>query len=225
MKTKLQKLGEEIVPLSRRQNFLLFLLVACIFQFLLFFTPALAAEAVASEEGDDLISLSTPTKANDLDLAAQAVVNRLIANPDKITVPQTPEKNVRKTAPQVVPSQEKATTEAKTLPESPEYRVVRTSTHVITAYNSEVGQTDDSPCITANGFNVCEHGIEDTIAANFLKMGTRVRIPDLFGDQIFVVRDRMNKRHATKVDVWMIKRSDAINFGVRSARIEILEEV
>ncbi len=225
MKTKLQKLGEEIVPLSSKQNFLLFLLIACIFQFLLFFTPALAAEAVASDEVDDLISLSTPTKTSELDAEAQAVVNRLVSNPDKISIPTTPGKEVRSLSPQVIPSQEKAVVEGSSLPESPEYRVVRTSTHVITAYNSEAAQTDDSPCITANGFNVCEHGVEDTIAANFLKMGTRVRIPDLFGDQIFVVRDRMNKRHAARVDVWMLKRSDAINFGVRSARIEILEEV
>jgi 3D (Asp-Asp-Asp) domain-containing protein len=93
----------------------------------------------------------------------------------------------------------------------------------MTAYNSEVGQTDDSPCITANGFNVCKHGIEDTIAANFLKMGTKVRIPELFGDRIFVVRDRMNARHANRVDVWFKDRSAAIKFGIRVAKIEVLE--
>ncbi len=109
------------------------------------------------------------------------------------------------------------------LTKQPEYKVVRTSTHTMTAYNSEVGQTDNSPCITANGFNVCEHGVEDTIAANFLKMGTKVRIPELFGDRVFVVRDRMNARHATRVDVWMKNRPSAIKFGVRVAKIEVLE--
>jgi 3D (Asp-Asp-Asp) domain-containing protein len=98
------------------------------------------------------------------------------------------------------------------------------SKHVVmTAYNSEVGQTDDSPCITANGFNVCDYGIEDTIAANFLPFGSKVKIPDLFGDRIFVVRDRMNKRFSNRVDIWMIEKPDALKFGVKSARIEVLK--
>ncbi|MCX6795529.1 MAG: hypothetical protein NT165_02260 [Candidatus Falkowbacteria bacterium] len=109
------------------------------------------------------------------------------------------------------------------LPQEPEYKVISTSVHKMTAYNSEVGQTDNSPCITANGFNVCEHGTEDTVAANFLKMGTKVRIPELFGDRVFTVRDRMNARHATRVDVWMKDRSSAMKFGVKVAKIEVLE--
>jgi 3D (Asp-Asp-Asp) domain-containing protein len=109
------------------------------------------------------------------------------------------------------------------LPENASLAVVRTSYHVITSYNSEIGQCDDSPCITANGFNVCEHGIEDTIAANFLKFGTKVRIPELFGDQIFVVRDRMNARYDNRIDVWMVNKADAKTFGVKYAKIEILE--
>ena len=84
-----------------------------------------------------------------------------------------------------------------------------TSTNTITAYNSEKEQCDDSPCITANGFNVCEHGIEDTIATNALKFGTKVRIPELFGDRIFIVRDRMNKRYDDSIDVWMKRKIDA----------------
>jgi len=109
------------------------------------------------------------------------------------------------------------------LPES-EGADVDFSKHVlITAYNSEAGQTDNSPCITANGFNVCENGVEDTIAANFLPFGSKVKIPGLFGDRVFVVRDRMNKRFSNRVDVWMLERPDAIKFGVRMAKIEVLE--
>jgi len=96
--------------------------------------------------------------------------------------------------------------------------------HVLTAYNSEAAQTDASPCITANGFNLCKHGKEDTIAANFLKFNTKVKIPELFGDRVFVVRDRMNKKHGNRVDVWMLERTDALKFGVKLAKIEVLEE-
>jgi 3D (Asp-Asp-Asp) domain-containing protein len=97
--------------------------------------------------------------------------------------------------------------------------------HSMTAYNSEVGQTDGDPCTTANGFNLCKHNEEDTVAANFLKFGTKVRIPELFGDRVFVVRDRMNSRYQERVDVWFKDHQDAIKFGVRKAKIEIVEEL
>jgi 3D (Asp-Asp-Asp) domain-containing protein len=109
------------------------------------------------------------------------------------------------------------------LPENEPVDVDFSKNVTLTAYNSETGQTDNSPCITANGFNVCKNGIEDTIAANFLPFGTKVKIPALFGDRVFVVRDRMNKRFSNRVDVWMIERSDAIKFGVKVAKIEVLE--
>jgi 3D (Asp-Asp-Asp) domain-containing protein len=93
----------------------------------------------------------------------------------------------------------------------------------LTAYNSDVSQCDASPCITANGFNVCKHGIEDTVAVNFLPFGTKIRIPDLFGDRIFTVRDRMNSRFQKTIDIWMKDRTKAIKFGVKIAKIEVIE--
>ncbi len=89
----------------------------------------------------------------------------------------------------------------------------------MTAYNSEIGQTDASPFITANGTRVRD-GI---VAANFLKFNTRIRLPELYGDKIFVVTDRMNERYANRVDIWMEKKIDAKKFGVkRGVKIEIL---
>lgn len=108
-------------------------------------------------------------------------------------------------------------------PKKSDWEVLASSFRTFTAYNSEVAQCNSEPCITANGFNVCEHGIEDTIAANFLPFGTKVRIPDLFGDRIFIVRDRMNARYPDRVDVWMLEKSDAVQFGVRRAEIQIVE--
>lgn len=94
----------------------------------------------------------------------------------------------------------------------------------LTAYNSEVAQTDGDPCTTANGFNVCKHGIEDTVAANFLPMGTVVRIPDLFGDKEFVVRDRTSTRFGdNRTDVWMKTRADALQFGIRHSHIVVVK--
>lgn len=108
-------------------------------------------------------------------------------------------------------------------PQEPEMGVKSVSTHVITAYNSDPAQTDSTPCITANGFNVCEHGIEDTVAANFLPFGTKIRMPELYGDRVFVVRDRMNSRYTSRIDIWMLEKADARNFGVQRVVIEVLE--
>ncbi len=103
-----------------------------------------------------------------------------------------------------------------------EIAVKSASLRTMTAYNSEPGQTDDSPCITANGFNVCEHGVEDTVAANFLPFGAKVRMPELYGDRVFIVRDRMNSRYKNRIDIWMVNRSDAIQFCVKRVKIEVL---
>jgi len=109
------------------------------------------------------------------------------------------------------------------LPESRDVKKIKTSYHEMTAYTSEAAQTDASPCITANGFNVCKHNVEDTIAANFLKFGTKVKIPELYGDRVFIVRDRMNRRYPDRVDIWFKNKNEAIKFGFKVAKIEILE--
>ncbi|MBL7058402.1 3D domain-containing protein [Patescibacteria group bacterium] len=106
-----------------------------------------------------------------------------------------------------------------------EYKVLWSDYRTFTGYNSDPWQTDDTPCIAANGFDVCQHGIEDTVAANFLPFGTKIRIPEKFGDRIFIVRDRMNRRYPNSVDIWMIYKEDARAFGRRSLRMEVVEEI
>lgn len=103
----------------------------------------------------------------------------------------------------------------------------QTTWMTMTAYSSDVGQTDDSPCIPAlHTYNLCEHyeqeGAQDTIATNFLPLGTKVRFPDLYGDKVFTVRDRMNKRYGRgRGDFWMPTRGEAITFGVQQVKMEI----
>ena len=109
------------------------------------------------------------------------------------------------------------------LPKNDDIKIISNKKHVITAYNSEVSQCDSAPCITANGFNVCQHGVENTIAANWLEFGTKVRIPELFGDRVFIVRDLMNRRFSDNADIWFKNRTDALKFGVKIAIIEVLE--
>ncbi len=90
-----------------------------------------------------------------------------------------------------------------------------------TAYSSAMNQTDDSPFITANQ-TVVRDGI---VAANFLPFGTRVKIPELYGDKEFVVADRMNKRYHKKMDLWMPTYDAAIAYGYKYVEIEVLPPV
>lgn len=208
---------EEVVPLSSRENLILLVIISCIFQFTLFFTPALAEAAVSQAKGqateNDLIVVNSPLIREN---ASETAAKQDAAQPVAAVVLADEAEPIIETPPAPAILEE---------PDSPAptAKILRTSVHVITAYNSEAAQTDDSPCITANGFNVCEHGQEDTVAANFLKFGTKVQIPELFGDRVFIVRDRMNKKHPNRVDVWMKERKAAVKFGVKTASIVVIE--
>ncbi len=91
---------------------------------------------------------------------------------------------------------------------------------IVTAYSSTTCQTDDTPFITASGKTV-EQGI---VANNLLPFGTEIRIPELYGDEIFVVEDRMNqKKGYYHVDIWFADYEQAKNFGATTTYIEILE--
>ena len=86
------------------------------------------------------------------------------------------------------------------------------------AYSSSVDETDDTPFITAKGTYVRD-GI---VATNFLPFGTAIKIPDIYGDKIFVVEDRMNRRYVTNVDIWFPSKELAKQFGRKTVTIEIV---
>lgn len=104
-------------------------------------------------------------------------------------------------------------------PPLPPLEVVEELPVVITAYSSTPSQTDDTPHITASG-----SGVKDGVVANnLLPFGTHIRIPEVFGDKIFVVEDRMNwKKGYYMVDVWLPDYNQALAFGAKSANMEIL---
>jgi 3D (Asp-Asp-Asp) domain-containing protein len=91
---------------------------------------------------------------------------------------------------------------------------------VVTAYSSTPWETDDTPFITASGTEVRD----GVVANNLLPFGTRIRIPELYGDKIFTVEDRMHLRKSIyQVDIWFPYTSEAINFGVKSASIVVVD--
>lgn len=90
----------------------------------------------------------------------------------------------------------------------------------VTAYSSTPEETDDTPFITASGIQV-RKGI---VATNMLPFGTLIKIPKLFGDQVFVVEDRMHERKENFVDIWMPSKNEAKEFGIHYTEIIVLKE-
>lgn len=89
----------------------------------------------------------------------------------------------------------------------------------LSAYTSEVAQTDASPFITAKGTYVRD-GI---VATNMFPFGTAIKIPSLYGDKIFVVEDRMNSRYQKNVDIWFSDKTAALKLGRRLVQIEVIQ--
>jgi len=92
---------------------------------------------------------------------------------------------------------------------------------LVTAYSSTPDQTDETPFLTASGKEV-KDGI---VANNFFKFGTKIKIPEIFGDKIFVVEDRMQEgKSKYHFDVWFENPLEAKNFGAKITEIEVILE-
>jgi len=89
---------------------------------------------------------------------------------------------------------------------------------IVTAYSSTPDQTDSTPFITANGTYV----YDGLVACNFLPFHTKVKFPEVYGDKIFIVEDRMAKKNSYKMDIWMPTREAALQFGVKKIAVEIV---
>lgn len=91
---------------------------------------------------------------------------------------------------------------------------------IITAYSSTTWQTDDTPFVTANGSTV-KDGI---VANNMLPFGTELKIPELYGNKVFTVEDRMHPRKGSYwIDVWFPTLEQAKEFGIKETYIEVME--
>lgn len=90
---------------------------------------------------------------------------------------------------------------------------------IITGYSSTPWETDEDPYITASGKYVHE-GI---VAANFLPFGTKIIIPELYGNKIFVVEDRMHHRYWYNIDIWFPSHEEALEFGAKKSYIKVIK--
>ncbi len=100
------------------------------------------------------------------------------------------------------------------------YDVVKTINMMVTAYSSTIDQTDSTPFITASGKKV----VDGIVANNMLPFGSKIRIPQLYGEKVFTVQDRMHERKGKyHVDIWFPEYKQAKRFGAKILKIEILE--
>ena len=91
----------------------------------------------------------------------------------------------------------------------------------VTAYNSVPWQTDATPCIGAQGTDICalyEAG-SNTCAANFVPLGTVLEVEGL---GTCVVRDRKNARYHYSVDWYMyMDVQAAVSWGSRYIPVSV----
>lgn len=95
-----------------------------------------------------------------------------------------------------------------------------------TAYSSTPWQTDNTPCITSTGYNVCNKN-KNIIAVSrdlvrSLGYHRQVRLPSLYGSEIFYIEDTMNARFINRIDVHHDSIEDARDFGVKRIEIEVI---
>ncbi len=104
-------------------------------------------------------------------------------------------------------------------PSEPSIKVIKRVKMIITGYSSSPDETDSTPFITASGERV-RVGI---CANNLLPLHTKIRIPELFGDRIFTIKDRMNSNKSPyHIDIWFPTKKEALEFGAKFSYVEIL---
>lgn len=89
---------------------------------------------------------------------------------------------------------------------------------ILTGYSSSFEETDEDPYITASG----KRPYFGIVASNFLPLGTKIKIPEIFGQKVFIVEDRMNPRFKDRIDIWFPSSFEAKLFGIKKAKIYIL---
>lgn len=89
----------------------------------------------------------------------------------------------------------------------------------VTAYSSSEDETDSTPHVTASGTKTRD----GVVASNLFPLGTRIKIPELFGNRVLVVEDRMHGRFTDRIDIWMPSKWSALRFGKKQAEVEVVE--
>jgi len=88
---------------------------------------------------------------------------------------------------------------------------------VITAYNAVPEQTDDEPCISASGLDVCNTN-KKICASNEFPFGTLL----LIENEIWEVQDRTHSRYSYRIDLLFSDYNEAMQWGNRTLEVKII---
>ena len=93
-------------------------------------------------------------------------------------------------------------------PEFPKYYIYHEHKVTVTVYNAVPGQTDDSPDVTASGFNLNLNNPEQhrivAVSRDLLKKfpyGDTVYVKGTSYDGLYIVQDIMNARYRNTIDL------------------------
>ena len=86
----------------------------------------------------------------------------------------------------------------------------------VNAYYPVVWQTDETPCISASGMDICQTD-KKICASNEFALGTRL----LIEEEICEVQDRMNAKYQKTIDRFFKTKGEASVWGSR--RIEVIK--
>lgn len=108
------------------------------------------------------------------------------------------------------------------LPSLPEIKTREAKNYfylTVTAYSSSPDECSGDPFITASGKRVDD----GTLAYNYLPFGSKVRFPEIFGEKVFTVTDRMASYKGKYIaDIWMPSKAEAKQWGVKVLKMEII---
>ncbi len=170
-----------------------------------------------------LILTSNTAKAADyLDLAVNSHVSDNVSYLKSLAHKNDPSENTPEPTPAPVQKTKVIKVDTKTRP-------IATLVVTVSAYSSTPDQTKyyGSPFTTANNERVYWGGVAANIIdadGRNVPFGTKIKIPELFNNQVFTVNDRMNRRYQNNIDIWFPNRSDALEFGRKTVKIIVVAD-
>ncbi len=122
----------------------------------------------------------------------------------------------------VVPKDSVVTPEPEPVYQSLAVKYTRNAT--VTAYNSVPWQTDSTPCIAADGSDICKLREQGEMScASHLPFGTKINIP---GFGVCTVHDRLAERFAYRIDLYFGGADQiqaAKQWGKKNLTVEVLD--
>lgn len=86
----------------------------------------------------------------------------------------------------------------------------------LSAYSSSKDETDSTPFEGACGYTVAEYSIAITRDLELLGFECNT-IVYIFGQGVYFVNDRMNRRKSGQFDLWKGSKKKALEFGLKKA--------